>query len=122
MTLAVLPLAVVAAASVVTTALRWGAWRWLGLAAALPGAVVVLSTPPAEGVAVVALGLGLLCCCWRWPAGTSRTVLGALAILAAVGITWAVGPAAPSGTLSTTAWLALLFCLALGLAGAAGLA
>ena len=122
MTLAALPLAVVAAASVVTTALRWGAWRWLGLAAALPGAVVVLSTPPAEGVAIVALGLGLLCCCWHWPAGTSRTVLGALAILAAVGITWAVGPAAPSGTLSTTAWLALLFCLALGLAGAAGLA
>ena len=122
MTLAVLPLAVVAAASVVTMALRWGTWRWLGLAAAVPGAVVVLSTPPAEGIAVVALGLGLLCCCWRWPAGSWRTTVGGFAILAAVGITRAVGPAVSPGTLSTTAWLGLLFCLALGLAGAAGLA
>ncbi|MFT4083006.1 MAG: hypothetical protein QM638_10500, partial [Nocardioides sp.] len=116
----VLP-AVLSAASVVLLALRWGAWRWLAVAAAVPTLVVGLGEPGiAFPASLLVSSFGLLLGAWRWPA--DRALLGSAGLFVVLGggLVTVWGPDDHQAVHDAWQWAALGPCLALVLAAAAG--
>jgi hypothetical protein len=124
MTVLATAIALASAAVAATLALRWGAWRWLAVVAAVPALLVGVNASLAEAAAMLGLGAALLLTLWRWPLRQGRVAVALAVLVGSMAALVLSGPGRSELSLrsvgSATA-VALSAALVVALAGGAGL-